>query len=543
MTFRFSSAGVRTGVAAAVVAGAVHLAQSRDVVVDFTRPLVLGTLRWFGNDAVDCGEELRVGKLLVPWTRDCAGINLLFILLALAVWVNRKESRAWRFWLCMLGMVPAAAVANVLRVLTLLAYRTVAYPGVESPQTHYFIGFIWLVPFISLITPRDGRALRSGLMETLHAAAVVALLAPMAGTPNALLLTLAAVVGLAQCRVRDDAVRTNAWPLVAWVTAGVGIAVVGMESFWLPWLLLCPLLVQPRWIFSVPGLACVLCTNSLVVMQPWSWAVAAAGVAWVMFYGEGAEETAKAGAGDLRAADENAVAHDPQDRSYRTYTTYESATAGSEAAVRCEATATAAADATTTTAAEANAAAALLPVCVKPRRMGWAVQMAFYACLTFPFLASTVLAIGQKSWEPPAGVMSRCISPNCFEVRLHGQPKEIGLACYSSASRDRHHTLEVCLKYRGIELSAVENCPQVMTDGKHWFREFFMQDGHMLADYPAYVRSTFVPWRDPGVHLIFVSAKEAHSAAEFNAACEVLAQRFYEECSGGADARVAAVKE
>lgn len=176
-------------------------------------------------------------------------------------------------------------------------------------------------------------------------------------------------------------------------------------------------------------------------------------------------------------------------------------------------------------------------------RLGWAVQAAFYACLTFPFLASTVLAIGQKSWEPPAGVMSRCISPNCFEVRLHGQPTEIGLACYSSASRDRHHTLEVCLKYRGIELSAVEGCPQVMTDGRHWFREFFMQDGRMLADYPAYVRSTFVPWRDPGVHLIFVSANEAHSAAEFNTACELLAQEFYEECASGTDARVAEVRE
>lgn len=562
MTFRFSSASVRTGVAAAVVAGAVHLAQSRDVVVDFTRPLVLGTLRWFGNDAVDCGEELRVGKLLVPWTRDCAGINLLFILLALAVWVNRKESRAWRFWLCMLGMVPAAAVANVLRVLTLLVYRTVAYPGVESPQTHYFIGFIWLVPFISLITPRDGRALRTGLMETLHAAAVVALLAPMAGTPNAVLLTLAAVVGLAQCRVRDDALRTNAWPLLAWVAAGAGIAGVGMESFWLPWLLLCPLLVQTRWILSVPGLACIACTHSLVVMQPWSWAVAAAGVAWVMFYGEGAEETAKAGAGSPKAAEDQLGAEGQKIRSCQTHTTYESDSAGANPAARTEADAAdsqgASADADAALRAEAAAAsghdaaacaadacdaAPLLPVRVKPRRLGWAVQAAFYACLTFPFLASTVLAIGQKSWEPPAGVMSRCISPNCFEVRLHGQSREIGLACYSSASRDRHHTLEVCLKYRGIELSAVEACPQVMTDGKHWFREFFMQDGHMLADYPAYVRSTFVPWRDPGVHLIFVSANEAHSAAEFNAACEVLAQRFFEECAGDEDARVAVVKE
>lgn len=553
MTFRFSSSSLRTGFAAAVVAGAVHLAQSRDVVVDFTRPLVLGTLRWFGNEAVDCGEELRVGKLLVPWTRDCAGINLLFILLALAVWVNRKESRAWRFWLCMLGMVPAAAVANVLRVLTLLAYRTVAYPGVESPQTHYFIGFIWLVPFISLITPRDGRALRSGLMETLHAAAVVALLAPMAGTPNALLLTLAAVVGLAQCRVRDDTARPSAWPLAAWVTAGAGIAVVGMESFWLPWLLLCPLLVQARWMMSVPGLACVLCTNSLVVMQPWSWAIAAAGVAWVMFYGESAEEPAKAGdkaaAGDLKAADDQAAAGvmvsagdmaaagDPKNRSYKTSTTYENAAAGANAAARTEAARTEAA------AEAANTAAPRVPACLKPRRMGWAVQVAFYACLTFPFLASTLLAIGQKSWEPPAGVMARCISPNCFEVRLHGQPKEIGLACYSSASRDRHHTLQVCLKYRGIELHEVEDSPQVMTDGTHWFREFFMQEGRMLTDYPAYVRNTFCPWKDPGVHLIFVSANGAHSAAEFNAACELLAQRFHEECTGVTDARVAALKE
>ncbi len=492
MNFRLSSSSLRTGLAAAVVAGAVHLAQSRDVVVDFTRPLVLGTLRWFGNEAVDCGEELRVGKLLVPWTRDCAGINLLFILLALAVWVNRKESRAWRFWLCLLGMVPAAAVANVLRVLTLLTYRTVAYPGVESPQTHYFIGFIWLVPFITLITPRDKRPLAAGLMETLHAAAVVALLAPMAGTPNALLLTLAAVVGLAQCRVREVAARAGMWPMAAWVAAGAAIAVVGMESFWLPWLLVCPLLVQARWVFSVPGLACLACTHSVLVMQPWSWVVAGVGVAWVYFYGE-----------------------DEQTR-----------TVGADAPARSEA---AAADDATVTAVLVSARPA----------GGWMVKGAFFACLTLPFLASTLLAIGQKSWEPPVGVESRCISPNCFEVRLLGQPKGIGLVCYSSPSRDRHHTLTVCLKYRGIELSSVEGSPLVMTDGKHWFREFFAQGGQMLADYPAYVQSTFCPWRDPGVHLIFVSANEKLRPAEFSAACDVLAQRFDEECRGERELRLA----
>ncbi len=139
----------------------------------------------------------------------------------------------------------------------------------------------------------------------------------------------------------------------------------------------------------------------------------------------------------------------------------------------------------------------------------------------------------------PAGMVARCMAPNCFEVRVHGQPEEIGLACYSSASRDRHHTLQVCLKYRGIELSAVEGCPEVMTDGTHWFRELFMQDDQLLADYPAYVRSTFCPWRDPGVHLIFVSANESQRPAEFDAACGALAQRFFEECAGGSDARLA----
>ncbi len=482
---------MRTAFAAAVVAGAVHLAQSRDVVVDFTRPLVLGTLRWLGIAAVDGGEELRVGKLLVPWTRDCAGINLLFILLALAVWVNRKETRAWRFWLCLAGMVPAAAVANVLRVLTLLGYRTLAYPGVESPQTHYFIGFVWLVPFVTLIMPRDGRRLGTRLMETLHAAAVVALLAPLAGTPNALLLTLAAVAGLAQCRVCEELTRPRAWLLAAWVAAGAGIALVGMESFWLPWLLLCPLMVRREWVMSVPGLACVACTQSVLVMQPWSWAVAAVGAAWAWYFEEGAPG--------------HAAEHAPSSSS------------------------------------SADAAAAPAPPVNDAGRWAWVAQGAFFACLTLPFLASTVLALGRVSWEPPAGVTSRCLSPQCYEVRLRGQPEEIGLACYSSASRDRHHTLAVCLKYRGVELQEVADCPQVMTDGKNWFREFFMQEREMLGSYAAYVRSTFYPWRDPGVHLIFVCPCKARSAGEFNTACEALAREFEQEVKSTVPAPLAAV--
>ena len=483
MHLRLTPSSLRTIMAAVVVAAAVHLAQSRDMVVDFTRPVVLQSLHWLGIEAADGGDELHVGRLLVPWTRDCAGVNLLLILLALAVWVNRRESRALRFWLCLAGMVPAAVAANVLRVLTLLAYRTVAYPGVESPQTHYFMGFMWLVPFIALITPRDHRPGSARLMETLHAGAVVALLAPMAGTPNATLLMLAALTALAQCRVQA-ARESGASPLAmaAWVGAGLGVAVMGTESFWLPWLLVCPLLVHPRWVFSLPGMACLACTHSLVVMQPWAWGVAGLGLAWAWH---------KGGVCDPYA---------PQ---------------------------------------ESPAVVQASPGSLGARSFAWVRQAAFYACLALPFLASTLLAFGLQSWQPPAGMEARCITPQCHEIHLPGQPAQMGLVCYGASSRDRHHTLAVCLKYRGIDLQPVEGCPQVLTDGKNWFREFFMQDGCLLPDYPAYLRATFRPWSDPGVHLIFVSPHESQQPGAFSSACEELAQKFYQECRSSQEMRVA----
>jgi len=37
-------------------------------------------------------------------------------------------------------------------------------------------------------------------------------------------------------------------------------------------------------------------------------------------------------------------------------------------------------------------------------------------------------------------------------------------------------------------------------------REFFLQDGGLIAVYPAYLRSTFMPWSPAGVHLIASAA-------------------------------------
>ncbi len=446
----------RTALAAAVIALAVHLAQSRDLLVDFTRPVVMAALRMLGISAIDRGEVMVVGHLHVPWTRDCAGINLLLILLALAVWVNRHESSPRQFWLRVISMVPAALVANVLRVLTLIAYRTLAYPGVESPQTHYFIGFLWLVPFVALITPKDRRPRSSGIMETLHTAAVVSLLAPMSGTPNAELITLAAVIWLSRCRVRRVSTRL----LLGWMAFGMGVAMVSLESFWLPWLLVCPVLVDWRRLRAA-DIICVACAHALIAMQPWAWWLAGAGLiaAWLDR------------GGNVRS-----------------------------------------------------------PAIADLQRSPLALQASFFAALVLPFLASTLLSFGQESWKPPVSVEARPMNQNGYEIRLRGQPAHIGLACYVAASRDRHHTVKVCLKYRGIEVAGVEDCPLVFSEGRHWFREFFLQDQALLPGYAEYVKSTFRPWSDPGVHLIFVTLCEKQSPADFSAACEQLAQQFHQQC-------------
>ena len=463
-TSRLQSSTLRTAIAAAIIALAVHFTQSRDLLVDFTRPVVMTSLRWLGVDAIDRGEVMAVGSLHVPWTRDCAGINLLLILLALAVWVNRHEQHAGRFWLRVVSMIPAALAANVLRVLTLIGYRTLAYPGVESPQTHYFIGFLWLVPFVAFITPKDHRPKSAGIMETLHAAAVVSLLAPMSGTPNATLITLAAVISLSLCRVRE----TSRVLMCFWLACGITIALVSMESFWLPWLLLCPLLVDLGRLRLFQCIS-VLCTHSLIAIQPWAWPLAGVGVVLARF--------SKAEIRISKLA--NTAQRDEADKMQ-----------------------------------------------VSPRVR----QAAFFAALVLPFIASTLLSLGQQSWTPPPDVEARSINQSGYEIRMQGQPKHIGLACYAAVSRDRHHTVTVCLKYRGIEVAGVENCPLVFTEGRHWFREYFIQDGQILPDYSSYVKSTFRPWSDPGVHLIFVTLSEKQSSEEFSAECERLANQFYQLC-------------
>ena len=457
---------LRTVCAAGFVAAAVLLTQSQDALREITRPIVHGILRACGVAAADKGGEMVIGHLEIPWTRDCAGINLLLIMLALAVWVNREEKSVAKFWLRVAAMVPAALASNVLRVLTLIGYRMIAYPGIESPQTHYFMGFIWMVPFITLITPRAGRPASHALLETLHAAAVVALLAPMTGMPNGGMITVAVVMALSQCRIRGDHWNRRMALTLVWMAGGAGVAMLNMESFWLPWLLCCPLVLDFRWVFSPAGMLVMLSTQSMFAMQSWAPFVGWAGICLAMWSWLGKTQA------------------DPT---------------------------------------------------VPARGSKWtsrSMAIASAACFLVPFLASTLLSMGHADWQPPSTVRSRPLGNHGYEVQLPGQTENIALACYGAETKDRHHTVQVCLKYRGTELTATPEDPAVYTDGTHWFREFFLQDGKLLSDYASYLKSTFHPGSDPGVHLIFISPRETGTPQDFSNRSAELASSFHKICLG-----------
>lgn len=467
-----SSPALRTAICAAVLGVLVYLTQSRDLLRDFTRPVVMAFLKFIGMQAVDQGDLMVVGRLEVPWTRDCAGVNLLLLLLALAIWVNRHEKLSARYWFRIAAMLPASLLANIARVLTLIAWRAAIYPAVESPQTHYFLGLIWLVPFVMWITPRSGRPTSHSVMETLHAAAVVALLAPMTGTPNGSIMTVAAVVALTQCRVRTDHLKTRILLALAWLGTGALIALSTMDSFWLPWLLACPLLVSHQWIFSLHGFLILASTHALVVMQSWAWWPAGLGLALFLRTRQGWGPAPVPG----QAVTSDSTGSSLWDRSLRT-----------------------------------------------------ACMIAF----ALPFTAASLMDLGSTSqaWAPPHEVASRSIQGGGFELQLPGQSSNIGLVCYPAPGRDRHHTVQVCLKYRGVEITPVPGQPHVFTDGSHWLREFFMQGGHLVPDYATYVQRTFRPLSPPGEHLIFIADRSALKPDAFDAECIQLASRLHALCT------------
>lgn len=451
---------IRLALSLAAVFGLLHVAGTTDVLSDVTRPLVGAVLNAIGVPAVDQQEALRVGRLIVPWTRDCAGLNVLAMLWAVILWTNRAQPLSRRVWVQFLLAVPVAFLANVARILTLIAFRTLFYPAVESPQLHYFIGFLWVMPSLGLWVPWRGGPARGRYVEVLYLAAILALLAPHVGGPGGSLAALAALVVLAQGRFGRHVSTPPIAAATAWLASGAFVGVAGMESLWVPWMLACPWFVGPRIPSSWSGIVLLSGTVPVLAMHPIGSVAVAAALAW--------------------SAWRLVRISDPP----------------------------------------------VPPGSVSAPEPRWRPALAAALAFTFlsPFVAAAV-SRGGPSQAPPPGTMARRLDATSYSVRLVGQSPDIELAWFEASGDGRHHTLPVCLRFRGVVVTATTR-DGVMTDGERWMREYFLHEGALVGDYATYLRRTLLPFSSAGIHIIVSAPVTAMSAPNFANTADELAREL-----------------
>lgn len=254
-----------------IILGAIfallHLANLTEVLSFLSRPLVTGTATLFGIEAYNRGTDIVLGSLILPWTQDCSGVNSLIILWGVTLWANRQRSfdrvLVARLILC----IPAALVANMLRIFTLAAYRYAFYPNWESEELHYLVGFLWLVPFLFLFVSDLRNMSLSRWIEIIYLSLVLALLAPVIFSPGGSLVALSALIYLSQSQVQETSSRYLFPGYLLWGLSALAISWAEMESFWIPWLLLCPRLVSRQLLFSLSGIVILSGTVSVLAMH------------------------------------------------------------------------------------------------------------------------------------------------------------------------------------------------------------------------------------------------------------------------------------
>lgn len=345
--------------------------------------------------------------------------------------------------------IPAAFAANVARIFTLIGYRQVFFPAVESPQLHYFMGFLWLIPVVWFFFPRGERRLLPYTVETLHLAAAFSLLAPLISAPGGNLVALCTLLLLANARFEPSRLRHGGIALMGWVIVAVLIAGARMESLWLPWLILCPAITSVTVVGTLVGAALLPGTIPLLAMHPVAqWVILLAAGAWAW----------------------------QQRRPAKNSTSLQSSEA--------------------------------------PALPGMGRGLAVAMVLLVPFAASPVNAFFTRPAMPPSSVMPRDLGANSYRVRLVGQAPDLDLVWFEPTGEGRHHTLEVCMRYRGVSVQPTP-FPNVKTDGKLWMREFFLQPDGLLFTYGDYLKRTFLPFSAAGVHVIASCPVDAMSAEVF----------------------------
>lgn len=433
---------VRTVVAGIFVFALMHTTRTVDFLSWLTRPAVASVIAMFGGEASNGGAELIVGRLRIPWSRDCAGFDVLLVLWGLILWTSRHDSVSKRFWLRMVLALPASCLANIARVLTIIGWRQAFYPAVESPQTHYFIGFLCLLPLLVFFVPRGNRSFSFYAVETSMLAAALSLVAPQASAPGGVLVTVCTLLLLSGQVWRALTTRFDVVCAIAWFAAAIFIAGAAMESLWLPWLLICPWCMPRKWLLRPTVLLFFGTVPLFAIKCQWLALPGVLAGIWML----------------LRH-------HSPHvDEKH--------------------------------------------PLSMKS-------SISLLLMLFVPFMASTLGPAFRSESFPPAGVMYQVIEEGSYRLRYIGQNPEVSLTWHAPSGSGRHHTLAVCLLYRGSKIHSEASCPEVQTDGKVWLVEAFLMPDGGVYRYDDYLRETLLPFTSAGVHLIASANCKSMTAEEF----------------------------
>jgi exosortase/archaeosortase family protein len=160
----------------------------------------------------------------------------------------------------------------------------------------------------------------------------------------------------------------------------------------------------------------------------------------------------------------------------------------------------------------------------------WQAQALWTCALLLPFV---ILNLGadkeQPLDQPPSIIRSERIAEGRHVLHLSEQPDNMRTDWISPQQGGRHHTLRVCMAYRGEHLHGIEGAPTVLTDGRVWRREYFLVNGRLLENYQDYLLHTFLPGSSVGVHLIFSVNAGTMRAREFESKARDLAHRIHQQ--------------
>ncbi len=263
---RFSDL-IPSGIAVALIGAIIVLFEKTHLISDLSRSAAVAIANLAGIPSRDLTTEIVLGGLQLPWTQDCSGINALIMLAAVTVWVNRENLWSISALLRLVACLPLALTVNTCRVMTIAMYRYVFYPDWETPELHYFIGFLWLLPCLPLLVPRFRQQDRQFWLNTFYSVVLLSLAAPLVLNQNGMLVVFCTLWFMFWNSFQPLR-QTQLWLFVPWSFLAVLVAASASESLWIPLLLAAPGFANGRALRSPFALGLLAGTIPVIAMNP-----------------------------------------------------------------------------------------------------------------------------------------------------------------------------------------------------------------------------------------------------------------------------------